>query len=118
MLEQQAARAEARQQSRVDGRGQLELYAAPVMETPYMDQLRERYHGRARGDVEELIGRRGRVDFDDLITLALAYPMTCLGDLKGWLDELREAGWVDFLGLGRGQRVLKMSSGHAVARRR
>ncbi|MEZ4449888.1 MAG: three-Cys-motif partner protein TcmP [Nannocystaceae bacterium] len=117
MSEQIAARAEARQQRRVDG-GQQELFAAPVMETPYMEQLRERYQARACGVVEEAIRARGRVDFDDLITLALAYPMTSLADLKGWLDELRAAGRIDVVGLGHGQRALKVRSGHAVVWRR
>lgn len=115
MPEQKGIRAAARQKGREGRTGQQELFGAAAMETSYMDELRERYHGRARSKIEALLAQRGSAPFDEVIGAALEVPMTSLGDLKGWLEELRSEGRVEYVGLAAGQRTLKEGQRHAVS---
>jgi three-Cys-motif partner protein len=112
--EQREVRAGARQRERVGVGGQQELFGAASMETRYMEDLRIRYQDRARVAVEARLRSQGRVPFDELVGLALGFPMTSLIDLKHWMDELREQGNVELLGLELRQRVLKPGAKHEV----
>ncbi|MBK8265287.1 MAG: three-Cys-motif partner protein TcmP [Nannocystis sp.] len=116
---QHEVRAGARQRSRIDRNHQTELFTAPVMETPYMDLLRERYQSRARAAVEATLEEaRGEVPFDDIIGVALAFPLTSLSDLKSWLEDLKKQGRVTFVGQGAKERALKEGSKHRLSWRR
>lgn len=112
--QQHELRAEARQRRRVDSRGQAELFDAPLMETRYMEGLRERYQDQAHVAVEARLRGQGRVSFDELVGVALSFPMTSLGDLQLWLDELRKEQRVEYLGLRPRQRVLGLGAKHQV----
>lgn len=114
--EQRHARAEAQQRERLTARSQGELFAAPVMETSYMGELQTRYHQRARDAVARALRERGEVAFDNLVATALQHPMTCLADLKDWLDRWRSAGAVELLTAG--ERALAVKRDHRVRWRR
>lgn len=110
--EQREVRAEAKQRERLMKGGQFEMFAAPVMETSYMAELQQRYHHRARAAVASRLCEGGEVELHALIATALQQPMTCLADLKDWLNDWREAGAVEFLGLGPGERALSVQKKH------
>jgi len=40
--------------------------------------------------------------------------MTSQGDLKGWLNEWRQAGGVEYVGLAAGERALAVNRKHRV----
>jgi hypothetical protein len=84
-----------------------------------MDELRERYQSRGRAAVEQTLrAARGPVPFDDLISIALAFPLMSLRDLKSWLRVLKERRTVAYVGLNPGERVPKVGRGHRVSWRR
>ncbi|WAS92504.1 three-Cys-motif partner protein TcmP [Nannocystis punicea] len=115
--EQREARAEAKQRERLSKGGQFEMFAAPVMETSYMAELQQRYHGKARAAVASKLSEGGEVDFDVLVAAALQYPMTCLGDVKDWLNGWRDEGGLEFLGLSPGERALAVQKKHRLRAR-
>jgi len=115
--EQSEARAVAKQRERLTKDPQREMFAAPIMETSYMVELQERYQNKARGAVATKLSEGADADFDALVAVALQQPMTSLGDLKGWLNEWRQAGGVEYVGLAVGERALAVNKKHRVRRR-
>ncbi|MDC0717346.1 three-Cys-motif partner protein TcmP [Nannocystis bainbridge] len=111
--EQRAARAEAKQRERLQ-RGQTEMFEAPVMETSYMAELQQRYHRRARAALADRLRDAGEVEFPTLVGDGLRLPMTCLADVKDWLNAWRDAGEVEFLGLAPGERARAIDKKHRV----
>jgi len=82
-----------------------------------MVELQQRYHAKARAAVATTLSEGADADFDALVAVALQQPMTSLGDLKGWLDEWRQAGGVEYVGLAVGERALAVNKKHRVRRR-
>ncbi len=115
--EQSEARAEAKRRERVARDSQTELFAAPVLETSYMSQLQLRYQQKARAAVADKLRDCEEVEFDTLVATALQQPMTSLADLKEWLNEWRQAGKVEFLGLAVAERALAVNKKHRLRRR-
>ncbi|MCA9705323.1 MAG: three-Cys-motif partner protein TcmP [Myxococcales bacterium] len=111
---QREVRAGARQQRRFGSAGQQEMFDASTMETRYMEDLARRYQDRARRAVEARLREQGRVPFDELVGVALSFPMTSLHQLKDWLAELRRGGRVEYLGLGPRERVPKPRAAHVI----
>lgn len=112
MSAQREARAEVKQRERVTTNRQGELYDAAVMETAYMSELEDRYRGRAHDAARGMLCAAGDVDFDVLVAAALQHPMTCLTDLKAWIEGWRAGGVVELLGLAPGERALAIQRGH------
>lgn len=117
MPEQSEARAVAKQHERLTKDPQTEMFPAPVMETSYMVELQQRYQAKARGAVLTELSQGGAADFDTLVAVALQQPMTSLGDLKLWLNEWRQAGGIEYVGLADGERVPAVNKKHRVVRR-
>lgn len=112
--EQREVRAQAKQRERLSASPNLELFDAPVMDTSYMAELQQRYHGKARGAVAKILQEHKEIDFETLVATALRQPMTCLGDVKEWLNDWRSRGTVEFLGLNAGERALAVGKKHRV----
>jgi three-Cys-motif partner protein len=107
-------RAGAKQRQRIETHAQHELFPAVTMETPYIDELRERYQGRAFVAAEARLKEGRPVKFDELVALTLQNPMMSLGDLKQWLNGLHKAAIVRYRGVPEGKRALAIQQGHTV----
>lgn len=104
-------RAEAQKRRRVRSSGQNELFEAKVLHrSSHYESLRERYLGRARVLVMDLIKIRKTVLYDDVWELALTVPLVWESDLKQWLRDWR--GDVRTEGMQPGQRVPKRDVGN------
>ncbi len=111
---QQTARAQAKQRKRQDRTSQLDLFAPTEMDTNYFDWLCTRYRQKARARLEaSLPAAGGKVSYDALLPVVLAWPMTSDTELKAWLGDLVSVGRIE-LRLGPRERVPKLGAGHWV----
>lgn len=114
---QQATRAQAKQRKRQDRTSQLDLLAPAETDTDYFASLVTRYRDKARAALEASLPEVGcEVKYDDLIPVALAWPMTSEAELKAWLVEFVGAGRIELRGLAPRERVPKVGAGHRVRR--
>jgi three-Cys-motif partner protein len=106
----------ARQRDEVARTGQPSLFGPGTVEggQSYVDELRDRYHATARGEIRERLELRREVSFDALDEVSLLHPMTSTRDLKAWLSEWKREGLVVYAGLEPTGRTLKPRSGHRV----
>lgn len=112
--QQQSARADAKQRHRVDSRAQRELFDATTMESSnYMEELIARYHDRAFKAVAEHLQTHRSASFDELVALALDFPMTSLVDINRWFVDHYRKGIVRFR-IPEGDRSLKIQKGHRI----
>lgn len=119
MPRQQEARAHAKQRKSEAKDGQLGLLTASAMDSGYFDSLIQRYRGRARAAIEAALPPVGaELPYDDLVDVALAWPMTTETKLKTWLKEWSTGGRVGIVGLGPRERVPKLGEKHSVRRLR
>lgn len=103
---QEAARAEAQQRRRVAREGQNELFSSKEFrDSTHYNSLRERYLAKARQLVMHALESRRRVLYDEGWTLALSQPMAWESDFKEWIEEWKEEGRLDVVGMKPRQRV-------------
>ncbi len=103
---QEAARAEAQQRKRVARKGQSELFGSKDLhDSTHYESLRERYLAKARGLVLQALESKRRLLYDDAWTLALSEPMSWESDLKQWIEEWKEQGLLEVVGMQPRQRV-------------
>jgi three-Cys-motif partner protein len=108
-------REQAQLRTRVERTRQEELFGAGEVESRSdLEELREQYHERARGELDALLQQRGRMSFDDLEMVALQHPMTATADLKIWLQEWHSDHRIRFEGLSPRGRVPKHGEGHFI----
>jgi three-Cys-motif partner protein len=113
---QKELRASAKQTKRSSG-GQGELFEPQTLDTPYIDELRDRYTERARRALLDVLGTSGaQVPYERLLEAALQWPTVSETDLKKCLDAWRKTGAVEFFGLGKNERSLKLDANHRVKR--
>ncbi|HEX3525989.1 MAG TPA: hypothetical protein VH988_02890 [Thermoanaerobaculia bacterium] len=107
MPEMEKLRAGAQQRKREERDGQSWLFSEieEIPESRYYNQLRERYLGKARQGVLDLLKRRNRVPYDDAWALALEWPLVWESDLKGWIKEWQKGGALRIEGLKGQKRV-------------
>jgi len=113
MREQRSVRATAKQATRAAF--QPALFAAEVLDTPYVEELATRYADRARNAVIEALGRTERMTYEHLVDQALLWPMVSETDLKVWLSEWCASGRVALHGLTGRERTPKLGAGHTVS---
>jgi hypothetical protein len=112
---QRMIREAARRDARIRRTGQGELFAPGDVEAEsYVDQLRARHHAMARETVFALLETRRAVPYDELEVAALLHPMTSTKDVKGWLKDWKDQGWVAYEGLAPREQVPKPGKGHRV----
>ena len=88
-----------------------------LAETGYAADLQQRYQGQARDRVLGTLradGARCPIEVDELAAVALASPMTSIGDLKSWLASWCREGRLEYKGMGPKTRVPKIGKGHRV----
>jgi hypothetical protein len=103
---QEAARAEAQQRKRVARSGELELFGSKELhDSSHYESLRDRYLAKARGLVLHALESKRRLLYDDAWTLALSEPMYWESDLKEWIEEWKQAGRLEIVGMQPRQRV-------------
>lgn len=103
---QETARAEAQQRKRVARKGQSELFGSKDLhDSTHYESLRGRYLAKARGLVLKALESKRRVLYDDAWTLALSEPMSWESDLKEWIEEWKEEGRLEVVGMQPRQRV-------------
>lgn len=92
-------RAVAEQRKR-EARGQRDLFAAPVLAKPYIDELRQRYLGRAEEVIRQATPIGAQTPFNDVAIAGMLVPTISDQDVKDILKAERREGLVDFPGLG------------------
>jgi three-Cys-motif partner protein len=103
---QETARAEAQQRKRVARRGQSELFRSKELhDSTHYESLRERYLAKARGLVLNALESKHRLLYDDAWMLALSEPMSWESDLKQWIEDWKEEGRLEVIGMQPRQRV-------------
>ena len=103
---QETARAEAQQRKRVARRGQTELFGSKELhDSSHYESLRDRYLVKTRGLVLQGLESKRRLLYDDAWTLALSEPMSWESDLKEWIEEWKQAGRLEIVGMQPRQRV-------------
>jgi len=115
MKEMEHARAEAqrRRRERISGMG--ELFPSDVLHDPtYYESLRDRYLGRARNSILQLLLGERRLPYDTAWALALAQPLTWESDLKDWIATWVKDGALKIEGLMGKQRVPQREKGHVL----
>ncbi len=100
------ARADAQQRRRVKKTRTKELFGSNVRyDSTRYDELRERYLARAKARVEQTIGHKDRVLYDDVWLSALSVPLVWESDLKAWIADWEQAGQLRIEGKKPRQRV-------------
>lgn len=103
---QETARAAAHKRKREARTGQLDLLGSKELhDSSHYESLRERYLAKARGLVLHALESKNRLLYDDAWTLALSEPMSWESDLKQWIEELKEKGRLEVVGMLPRQRV-------------
>jgi three-Cys-motif partner protein len=103
---QEAARADAHKRKREARTGQLDLLGSKELhDSSHYESLRERYLAQARGLVLHALESKHRLLYDDAWTLALSEPMSWESDLKQWIEEWKEEGRLEVVGMQPRQRV-------------
>jgi three-Cys-motif partner protein len=98
VMERARATAEARKER---AKGHRSLFAPEEMpDSIYYMELRDRYMGRSKQDVVDLLRSIRKVSYDEVWATALSRPLVWESDLKGWIDEWKKAGSLDVEGLG------------------
>jgi three-Cys-motif partner protein len=119
MGRQTAVRAKAKQDKRVTRTKQTTLGFEPIVtdDSPYQEQLAERFAARARAAVQALVaGPHAEVAYEDVIETALGFPMVCESDVKAWIKEWRGDGSLEVVGLGLDERVPHLNRRHRLRR--
>jgi three-Cys-motif partner protein len=109
-------RAEAQQQARIKGSGNLELFGAAQVKktTGHYDFLRDRYTSLARGYVKEKLEKDKRLAYDKGWEIAMRLPMVWESDLKNWIESWVEGGRVVIEGLKGKARRPRRGEGHSL----
>ena len=103
---QETARADADKRKREARTGQLDLLGSKELhDSSHYESLRERYLAKARGLVLQALESKHRLLYDDAWTLALSEPMSWESDLKQWIEEWKEEGRLEVVGMQPRQRV-------------
>jgi three-Cys-motif partner protein len=103
---QEIARADAHKRKREARTGQLDLLGSKELhDSSHYESLRERYLAKARGLVLDALESKHRLLYDDAWTLALSEPMSWESDLKQWIEEWKEEGRLQIVGMEPRQRV-------------
>ena len=103
---QETARADAHKRKREARTGQLDLLGSKELhDSSHYESLRERYLAKARGLVLHALESKHRLLYDDAWTLALSEPMSWESDLKQWIEEWKEEGRLEVVGMQPRQRV-------------
>lgn len=106
MKVQEAARAEAQQRRRVARSGELELFGSKELhDSSHYESLRNRYLAKSRGLVLRTLESKRRMLYDQAWTLALSEPMSWESVLKEWIEEWKQAGRLEIIGMQPRQRV-------------
>ena len=88
MTEMQHARAQAHQRVKQDKTGQPDLFEPEVLHSGnYLDDLRERYCGRAREQALQILRASKKMLYDDLWAMTLRESLVWESDLKDWIAE-------------------------------
>jgi three-Cys-motif partner protein len=115
MSSQESYRAQVEEQRKSAG-GQRSLLDPDEMpESRFYVGLRSRYRERAQRDVASCINASRQSEYDHLWIVALSYPMVWESDLREWLREWRDKGFVDWNGLAPRGRELIHGKGHSVS---
>ena len=119
MEAQKSVRAITKQKRRIGKTKQGEMFAPQVLDTPFIEELEERYRTRAEAETRSRFAAAGdEIPYDDLIGLALSWPMVDEGILKQWLKVWERSGEFQVLGLSPNERVPKPERNHRVRRLR
>ena len=102
----QEARGEAHKRRREQKTGQKELFGGTVAHDPsYFCELRGRYTTQAKESVLKLLQTKRRVSYDDAWALALKFPLSWEVDLKQWIREWKQKGYLEITGMRANQHV-------------
>jgi hypothetical protein len=103
---QEATRAEVQGRRRLKETGQTSFLSNEELHSPvYYQALRERYVGRSKALVQDVLEERKRVPYDDVWDIALSQPMTWESDLKAWVRQWQDEGMIKIEGMRPRQRV-------------
>lgn len=113
MAVMEKARADAQQRSRVSRDHQPELFDSESMHRgTHYASLRDRYLRRTKDHILELLKEKRRMLFEDVWVAALESPLVWDSDLKAWIREWVEIGFIRIVGLSEKERVPKCKKDH------
>jgi hypothetical protein len=89
------------------------------VDTPYADQLRDRYARLARSAVLRALDPvDANIPYEKIVDVALQQPMVCEKDLKDWLKHWRDNGLITLVGLKDREHTPKLDENHRVRKLR
>ena len=83
-------------------------------DTRHYDQLRNRYLGKARAKVLDVLKKGIRVSYDTVLELMDSEPMAWESDLKSWIAVWKDEGRLVVEGLVGRQRVPQREANHTL----
>jgi three-Cys-motif partner protein len=107
------ASAQRRRRQNTTG-GQAELFGAEALTRPYVEELRTRYHARARDQLIATLSTRQTVPFESLAVAAMNHPMTSEQDVRNILLEEVKRRRVVIDGLVGRDRTPQWNRGHTL----
>lgn len=114
LRDQHNIRSQAKLDDQVAKTGQQTLFgAAEMVDMSDGERLVERYQRRARRAVELILKPGTKVDYDQLVRVALRHPMTSEQPLKTWLREWKQHGRVKFE-IPADRRIPHFGEGHRI----
>jgi three-Cys-motif partner protein len=107
IMEQTRDEAQKRAREERTGQKELGLFSNAIPQDPsaYFRSLRERYLSRAKAAVQHIAQTKRQLDYDEVWSLAMTFPLTWEGDLKDWLTHWKSTGRLELRGLKENQRV-------------
>ncbi|MDO8628924.1 MAG: three-Cys-motif partner protein TcmP, partial [Phycisphaerales bacterium] len=110
------ARANTQQRKRQRKKGQGELFGSETLyDSKQYESLRQRYLGRSKSRVINLLQRKEKVSYDDAWDAALQEPLVWESNLKDWIKQWEATGEIQLDGLKPRERTPKREHGHSLA---
>ena len=81
------------------------MWPLALYDSTHYEALRDRYLAKARELVLHALESQHRLLYDDAWTLVLSKPMAWESDLKQWIEEWKEEGRLEIVGMQPRQRV-------------
>lgn len=118
MHEQEKVRARVEEERRrAKSGGQKSLLDSDEMpESKFYIDLRSRYLDQAKQRIVEIINRSSHAPYDELWSSALSFPMVWENDLREFLKDARDQGYIRRIGMKPRERTLKQGEGHVIER--
>lgn len=118
MTVMEKTRAQAKQTKREEKTKQTELYSGDILHDPrHYISLRKRYLVKSKQAVIDLLKKKNQVPYDEAWALTLTFSLSWESDLKEWIHDWIQEGFLSLRGLKKGQRVPQLGQDIVLVRK-